>query len=95
MRQIEREKRKAGVAKGEREGGGGEGAMYYSVIMCICILLMFLLWNHSYSNPRLRRPSHGGVAGRDGWRDDVRMERGRAKSGRRDSFNFIFALKDF
>lgn len=61
-------------------GGGEESELcIYSIILCICILLMFLLWNHFYSNPRLRRPSHGRVAGRDGWRDDVWMERGRGK----------------
>lgn len=48
----------------------------YLLILCICILLTLLLWNHFYSNPRLRRPSHGGIAGRDGWIDDVWMARG-------------------
>lgn len=57
---------------------GGELCIY-SVILCICILLMFLLWNQFYSNPRLRRPSHGRVVGRDGWIDDVWMERGRGE----------------
>lgn len=65
----------------------------YSVILCICILLMFLLWNHFYSNPRLRRPSHEGVAGMDGemmcgWR-----EVGKKKSGRRYSFKLYYSLK--
>lgn len=66
----------------------------YSVILCICILLMFLLWNHFYSNPRLRRPSHGSIAGRDGW-IDVWMERGMEKKKQEQilSFKLYYSLK--
>lgn len=78
----------------KREGEESELCIY-SVILCICILLMFLLWNHFYSNPRLRRPSDGRVAGMDGWIDDVWMERGREKkkNRRRYSFKLYYSLK--
>lgn len=72
MRQMERNKESRSGKKKKEEGGEASELCIYSVILCICILLMFLLWNHFYSNPRLRRPSHGSVAGREGW-----MERGR------------------
>lgn len=63
--------------KGESKKEGEESRLcIYSVIFCICILVMFLLWNHFYSNPRLRRPSHGRVAGRDGWREVGEKARG-------------------
>lgn len=67
----------------------------YSVILCICILLMFLLWNHFYSNPRLRRPSLGSIAGRDGWIDDVWMKRGMEKKKQEQilSFKLYYSLK--
>lgn len=52
------------------------GVCFLFIHSFICILLTLVLWNHFYSNPRLRRPSHGGIAGRDGWIDDVWMARG-------------------
>lgn len=99
MRGI-RKARESGKERGEgkrRKGRQGKAIgelCIYSVILCICILLMFLLWNHFYSNPRLRRPSHGRVAGRDGW-VNVRGWRVAREKKREEilSFKLYYSLK--
>lgn len=64
--------------------GGGEGDVYLFSHIVHLYSSNVLLWNHFYSNPRLRRPPRGRVAGRDGCRDGMR---------RRYSFKLYYSLR--
>lgn len=62
-----REIRKAGVGEKNNREEASEPCIC-SLILCICILVMFL-WNHFNSNPRHWRPYHGRVAGSEELRE--------------------------